>query len=428
MSPRTLIRSRRPLALGLVGIVAGTSLAACGSDSDSSDGAPAPSQTFSGAPFTVQINTAIDTTLADFAGTVAAVKAGARAINAAGGIQGREVVVKSCNTKVDPNQEVACARDTVKNKAVVTINSQILSRAGDYLAILDKAGIADLGADPIQPAFNQAANSYPTANSLGGLVSCTSPKMAELAGGKRVVSAYVDIPQSAPLADIIKRATEKQGLTYAGAIPFSPSATDFGPIVQKIDDLKADIVVMAAGVSQFASLFQEASLTGRKFSVCTAGNTNLAQVLAPLGKVADSMYLGLALPPLSSADDIPALKAYKKDMAAELKAGDKDADISGFKGAISQVQAWVGMKIIAQVGGAVQGEITPQSFRAQLQKTTFDGLGILPKIDFAKPQAFGDLTRIFNPYTSLQRWDSKLQNFRLVPDSQLNSASVMYGQ
>lgn len=426
MSPHTLIRSKRSLALGLVGALAATSMAACGSDS--SDSSPSDSQTFSGPPLTVQINTAIDTTLADFAGTVAAVKASARAINAEGGIQGREVVVESCNTKVEPNQEVACARDTVKNKAVVTIGSQILSRAQDYLDILGKAGIADLGADPIQPAFNQATNSYPTAYSIAGLASCTSPKMADLAGGKRVVSAYIDIPQSAPLAGIIEQTTKEQGLTYAGAVPFSASATDFGPIVQKIDDLDADVVVMAAGVAQFASLFQEASLTGRKFDVCTAGNTNLAQVLAPLGEAADRMYLGLALPPLSAADDIPALKEYKKDMAAELKSGDKEADISGFKGDISQVQAWVGMKIIAQVAGAVQGEITAQSFQAELNKTKFDGLGILPEIDFGKPNTYGDLTRVFNPFTSLQQWDSKLQNFKLVPDSKQDSAAVLAGQ
>jgi ABC-type branched-subunit amino acid transport system substrate-binding protein len=393
----------------------------------SADPTTATAASSTGKPITVAINTPINSAYGNFPGSVAAVKAVARAINASGGINGHKVNVVSCETQGDPNLEVGCARKSVAAGAVVTINSFIISNASGYLKELASAHVADLGSEVVSPQFAQASNVFPLTFGFGGFAACTSKAIAKDAGGNRFATYIAELPSSTPLLNFMKQGTKAQGNVWAGEANTPANVTDFTPIVQEVANLKPNVVIPGGGAQQFTPFLAAAESTGHQWSYCAFASGNLAKLLTPVGAAANSFYDGNALPTLAEVGSIPALKTFVSQMSAEAKAGDSAAAPTDKNFDWEMLQAWLAMQVFRQVATSINGPVTATTFMAALNKAKFSGMGIIPAINFAKPQTYGQFTRVFNPYTELERWNAKVGQFVTVPGSRINGAKVLFG-
>jgi ABC-type branched-subunit amino acid transport system substrate-binding protein len=412
---------RRGAALS-VAAVAATSLVAAASSFASTAKVK-----FTGKPYVVAVNTPIASPYGDFPGSVAAAKASARAINASGGINGHQVEVISCKTQGDPNLELGCARKTVAAGAIATINSFIFSNPNGYLDELQKAHTADIGSEIVVPQFAQAKNVFPLTFGFGAFADCTGKAMAKYAGGDRISTYIAELPSSTGLENFMIAGAKAQGTDWVGAAGTPATVTDWTPIVQEAANLKPNIVIPGGGAQQFGPFLTTALSLGDHWSYCAFASGNLSKRLAPLGAAANSFYDGNALPTLASENQIPELKVFAAQMKAEQNAGDSAAKVTGLGFDWEMLQAWLAMQVFDQVATSIHGTVTPAKFLAKINKAKFSGEGIIPAINFAKPQKYGPFTRVFNPTTELERWSAKLDEFVVIPHSTINGAKLLFG-
>jgi branched-chain amino acid transport system substrate-binding protein len=411
------------------------SVAACGSSSSSSTTAPAATAAartsngpkFSGPPIVISTETADHTAIASWGQIFAAVKAAAAAMNATGGINGHEVVVHTCNTNADPNQEVACARRAVSDGSVATVGNAIFLQNDQVEEVLAAAGIPDIASVAFTPKQLTLSNTFPIINVPTDEAACTAPAFTKEFGITKATGVLIGLAASAQLNSELPKYFKAlhNPIPVAPAIGFAQSTSDFTPIVQRISSEGANLLLLNTSIQTTSALASTSISLGKKWNFCGNFGNMSGKIALGLGSEAakTNLFQGDWFPPPTAAAQYPLVQQFVTQMKAEQAAGDTEADLGPANYLSGSMNAWLGMQVLKQAAESIHGPLTRQSMMTATETLKPD-LGNLASIDFSKPLGSGGLKRVFNPWTIAWKWDPTKRNWYLVPGIRVNALSA----
>lgn len=391
-------------------LAAGCSSSSSGSSSSSSSGGATAASTASssggstatGSPVVIYTSTLLNAPLGDIPQLSSAIKAGALAINKAGGLDGHQVVVKVCND-TDPNAELVCARNAAADKAIAFVSPVFLYNAAAVDKELEQYQIPNVGALTTQASEYTSPVYFPVDAPELTYQACPA-LMPQLTGMKKIAVIAINAPTNLGTVSRLEQTMKNIGSDYVGKVIVPPNTTDFSSAVQQLAGDGAQTVITQLTPSQVPGFLEAVSSLGKHFAVCTSSNQVPVGILAQLGAAASNVYLASGLPPTSAAANYPLLTEYTKELAAEAAAGDSSAvPVQGIP--VIQLRAWLGMQVLEQVAKSVHGPLTNLTLLAALNKATVNLGGVVPTLDFAKPNPAAGYARVFNPYATLVKWD-----------------------
>lgn len=415
--------------IGLLVLVATVGLAAgCGSDDNSGNATDTTAAGGGdGEPVRIYVNVPVNTEGYSLDDAIAGAQAAARAINEDGGLNGSDVEIVHCNTQVDPNQEVACARQADSEGAVATVASYPVADGAGYQRVLTEAGIPDIANAGTVPEAFLGDNTFTIDFAPGNYTACVVPALAEAAGSEKFGSASVDVPAAAPFTESVKASAEHHGFEYVGDVAMPIQGADASSLVQQLDRGDPGTAVLVLTEPQVVPFVTAASGLGKDWVFCASPTIATGNVMTSLGEAASRFYQGSPFQPLGAAGDNPELQRFIDEMKAEEEAGNEHASTDPKRFSLTSLRAWLGVQIVKAAAEQIDGQVTRENLLEAMNGLTWDGLGIVPEIDFSNPRSAGDYKRVFNANIYAQRWDAEALEWHPIPDAQVDAVDVIYG-
>jgi ABC-type branched-subunit amino acid transport system substrate-binding protein len=265
------------------------------------------------------------------------VEVAVKAINDAGGIDGRPVEATFCNDKFDPNEAAACARDAVAQGAVAVIGGTT-PNAGTILPILEEAGIPWLaGSGTAGPVELKSPVAYPINAGAPGMTIGAGTK-AVLLGGKKVVILAGENENSKIGGQQTALGVQAAGGT-SSTITVPLNAPDYAaPAAAALRD-NPDAVAIASTPEDAAKIVQALRQAG--YSGVVTGPSSLfpPSSITALGANAEGITVLSRLVPTTSTD-VPEIKEFVTQMTA----ADPQVRIDDLG-----LNAWTGVRLFAAV-------------------------------------------------------------------------------
>jgi hypothetical protein len=416
------VHSFRAGKILITAAVLAAAIAGCGGSSKSSSTASTTSSSaaakpsFTGKPIVVSVTSFGFTQIGSEAQAWAGAKAAARAIDAKGGIKGHELEIQTCNDNADPNGEVSCARQAVQSSAIAAAGDLTLFNDKGYLTELLHGGLSAVGDSTPLPTEYELPNAYPIDFSPGGLAQCASPAIRKLTGQTKIGTVVQDTPVTISNGGLIDAAAHVLGAGPAGKVVVPSGTSDFAPVIQQVSGLHTNLLGVVMSAPAFASFLATGTSAGHSYDVCSIDGLLSGDPLIKLASAAANFYLGGALPPPSAVTKYPGLKLFIADMKAEQAAGDSAASLTPANYLSTGLRAWLAVNVVAQVDGKLADPTSRAAFSAAIAKATdVTTDGILPPLNFTKPQSGGPFTRVFNTAAFLTKWDTTSKQFILPP-------------
>jgi ABC-type branched-subunit amino acid transport system substrate-binding protein len=359
-APRGRRSGTAVLAAGLL-----FALAACGSSSSgntpaastssapattSSSSAPstATSSAATGSPIKVMSFGQFQATNLSYPEGKSAIDAAAKAINAAGGINGHQLDVESCNDQGDPNVAAQCARKAVSDKDVAVLGSYS-QNAGQVLPILQAANIPYVGATAQSVTDTTSTVSFPL-EGLNQVVFGGVGYGATLVGCKKAGILIENYGTTTPLAI----ASITAGIQLGGGqiVKVENTGTnlpDYSPAISAIESAGGQCVATIMPPDQIAEVFQAMRQSANpKIQMINAQDTFSTALLKQLGSTANGMILSSSTypPTTTTVPEVPKL-------VAAIKQYEPGADISQFS-----IQGWGAMLLLQDVLKGISGTPT----------------------------------------------------------------------
>jgi ABC-type branched-subunit amino acid transport system substrate-binding protein len=347
-------------------------LAACGSSDDTTTtSTPAAATGASsattaskptGAPIKILVDTAVDQPYGSFPGVVGGANAAAKAINDAGGINGRPIETIACNNKADPNAAAGCMREAIKNDAVAVVGTELYGAA--LYPVLQKAGIpasfTPLTAIDLQSPVNHPITGATWTEWVG------VGRAAADAGAKTLAIAAVQIPGMDVVLDNVNAVAKSAGVEVVKTIPVPATATTFAATAKQLQSTGADAVALILSVPQSGSLIQAAQqLNYRPKWVISFGGHSV-QSLKSLSQLApDNLVAAATLPPASASDEFAGIKQFNEEMDAAFAAGDDNAKPDNREE--NAVYTWAFVHAVGQLAESIDGDVNAASITKALE-------------------------------------------------------------
>jgi branched-chain amino acid transport system substrate-binding protein len=370
---------RRAIRLALPAVVA-LSVAACdngntpSSGSDSSDAAAAK---LTGAPLKLMV-------VYESVGpsSVPEVREGAmgaaKAINAAGGIDGRPVQVIRCDTKADPNVATECGRRAVR-EGVVAMVGNITIYGNRFMPLMAQSKIASVGLEPATAADFTSPASFPIGGGAPVQFAGLGAALAA-AGAKKIVLARQDIPAAAGVAPFVNAGLKRFHLTMRDvAVP--PGAPDMSPYAAAALQRDTDGIVVTQADQDAVNFVQAVRQANPDVKIAlNAPSTD--KVNKALGNDAEGLIESGAV---TIALKNTAEKQYEKDMKA---AG--YTDLTGYR-----LPAYAAVRLVGTIADGLTNVTAPAVFDALRDGTNLQ-TGLTPPLQFTEG-GVAKLPRVFNP-------------------------------
>jgi branched-chain amino acid transport system substrate-binding protein len=368
------------LPLAAIAVVAALTLAACGSDKSDSDSnndaaakpAPTVKTDPSKPPVKVGLIVAVGTSISDQPSVRSAAEGGIAALNARGGMHGHEVKLVYCNDKADPNEAATCARQMVQEKVVAMVGGYSIFDANSE-PILQKAGIPQIGINPIAPQLFTADNIY--LPSAPALVSYRALVGFAAKQGLQPTSLIVsDTPGGHSLAKTADTTLQQAsgGKGFVDTVPLAPDTADFSPPAAALDAKKPKSAMEMVGIGQQKGLARALDSGGTQIKAFLSAPAFTTGDVKDLGSIGEKLITAQTYPPFSD----PAMAQFVKEMKAQEGTGDDNAALS--KMMPYGVDSWVGLQILDQMTDGMS-TITASSVKQALDKATSISVGDILK-------------------------------------------------
>jgi branched-chain amino acid transport system substrate-binding protein len=403
-------------------VLAVVALAACGTSSSSksssgtssSSGGAAATAAPKGTPILFGSVTTVNNPTVSNPGIFAALKAGAAAVNKAGGINGHPVKIWTCNAELNPSVELACARKAVAAGVIAMVgDGNALASFKTYGGILSSAGIADVSNTGPFPNGFEGSNTFPVTWPLSEFVPCTSPELAKIAGGKKVVDVTSSGPDATTLVPLFEGITKAVGLTFVKNISVPVTTSDYSSTVAAAEQSGANIVEMlllGGGPEAFVRASSEA---GAHYVICTAAGLTGEGGWGDAGSEANKLYIGGDFKPLTA--NVPGMKRFLSEMAAGSASGDSAASTSPTVFQDETMETWLGLQAAVQAAKTIQGPVTRTTFLAAMKKAKVSFGGIVPPVNFAAPAETPGATSLPFVQAFQHVWQSTAYLWKWVP-------------
>lgn len=301
-----------------------------------------------------------------------------------GGIDGRPVVVESCDDHGDPAKTTQCLNNLVDDGVVGFVNNSSLAFGANALPAMEQAGLVNMGGWPVSAA--EYASDYEFLTSPGA--SGSYPSLAVFAraqGAGTLAMMYSNTPSGQAASDQIEALWESLGGAEFTGVEFDPTAPDFTPAVSKVAQAEPDAVILAVGEGAAPRLFQAIEIAGIDAVVGATAAAGGEAVQSAAGAAMDGIHFSVAAVPADF--DREDAETYSEVMAEYAP----DTELSN-----QAAVAASGMMFAYDALSAIDGEITKESVLEQIQSTsTWDGFLVHGYDKATAPEA---LPAVGNPW------------------------------
>jgi branched-chain amino acid transport system permease protein len=253
-------------------------------------------------------------------------------INDAGGVNGAQVELVTCDSPNNPNQAITCLRKLANDDKVVAV-------VGPYYTGEMQAVVPILKDVKIPVIAYTPAASYPGLVEqsdwavLAGTDELSTVSMA-VDGYKRaypnvqkmvVVGDTQTAVTALTIKDVWPKVLPEKGMQILDTLTFQFATTDFGPIATRIKAAGADGIALSALSPAGPNLLQELERQGVKLPVVTSSHL---QTVPPLPKILGTTANGLVQTMFFTPDELqkPAVRAWAEEYQAAATAGNPGAD------------------------------------------------------------------------------------------------------
>jgi ABC-type branched-subunit amino acid transport system substrate-binding protein len=287
-------------------------------------------------------------------------EAAAKAINAKGGIAGRDLEVLNCNTREDENQAATCARDAVSEGVVAVVGSST-TKSNAVLPVLEQAGIASIPSFPITTEDYNSAVSFPISGGnleYGGAATLVTEEL----GLKKLGFVIRDAVSAEGGLKIATTSLEASGGTAGKVARLSATgATDVAPQIESASQ-GADAIELIVSQAQTSLVLRQTEQSGLDIPIVSIGAGLPDAEIASLGEAAEGYLAAGSSPPVQSDD--PSAVQFREEMKAN---GSEDVVDD------NSMLSWTTVHLLAEVAGGLD-EITADS--------VLEAMGSLDNFDF----------------------------------------------
>lgn len=312
------------------------------------------------------------------------VKAAANAMNKAGGMNGHQVEVLTCDDQGNPNQAATCARDAKSDGVLAVVGSFDPVGTAQTLPILNAEGIPYIGATSAEPIDYTSPNAWPLD---GGGAIAGYGLISDLIASK--CTSVVFLAPDTPLSDQTwasgKANFSAAGISYpSDYVKFTQGGVDFSPNVSKALSSHPDCLWLSSQPTDGSKLVQLIRQSNSTVKIFAAYQSVGPNALGDLGSAGNGIQVVSATPLPST--DTAAMREFKAQMAASGYASHEDA---------FAVTAWAGMQFVAL---ATKGMANPTAaaLTAKLPTMSDVTVGGYPSVDFTQPFASSVYPRLFD--------------------------------
>lgn len=396
--------------------IAGLLSAACGSsdDPDVGSGAGSTSSTvqLTGEPVKVMLMADLTVPAGSTPIKVATYKAAVAAVNATGGIKGRPLELDICDSASNPNSTEACARSAVSKKAPAVLSWGFAG--GSYVAVLEEAGIADIGNTLSAPLQFTSKVSFPLSAGGAGSVAgfgaiAVQLKCTRLAYIVSTSPAYAAAVKAT--AENVKKVAEAHKIAVGDLIQAPLGAPDFTPYIANAQQQKADCAIVQGSGADAVGMVKAARQANFSGKLISANAMFPPASVKSLGSLLDGLYADDVVWPASSPGDHKGVQQFVREIET----------YSSEPSFLSQDElAWAAVKLFAHVANKVE-TVDAASILAALNQLHDYDPGVAPVVSFDSPPPPGALgPRMFQPNVVI----GKFEGGKLVPQGFYNVATA----
>jgi ABC-type branched-subunit amino acid transport system substrate-binding protein len=382
------------MALGLLGAGCGSS----GSDS-SSEASTTPSEgggekekggeEATGTPITIGVITDATGggTSLGWPGLLTGGEAMAENLNAKGGVEGHPVEIKTCDTKLDPNEATKCAREMTSGVAIVFQWSAV---ADDQIVeVLEGAKVPSVPLLTQTPGVLQAPNAFPL--TVGAALYASQGLAAAEEGCKKPVIVGPDVPVLDGVIEQIQAGLKFGNGPKAGVVKYSPTTTDYAAFVAEVTGGGYDCMVAPVGEPPALAFFPLLEQSGKEIRIFSDDGTTITPATIKAAEPFMQSAIGASFfPPPND----PVWDEYKEIIAKYAEgeypymASVNLAEFAAFRIITEQIAPE-----ILKAGEEVDAATT----MAALEKASdVEVEGILPPLNFTKESELPMFPRAFN--------------------------------
>jgi ABC-type branched-subunit amino acid transport system substrate-binding protein len=361
----------RWLALGVVAVALSMAVQACGSDDSDSGSTSKPSTgttgassgggaTFTGEPVKLMMIGIPDNPNYSQPELFEAGQAGVSAINAAGGVNGHELILDTCDGNFDPNQEMECVKKTASGGYSALLGNLQFAEGAE----LDTLAAANVPA--IIQGDNKAANthpiSYPTPVAaswpIGNVIQAKND------GVKTVKIGWVNAPPGVNYLESVKSVAGTAGLDVIGDVSIEFTASEFTGIAATLAEGDPDGIMMLVADLQTVAIIKALKQGGYGGKIYVPVASLAPESAESLGSAGDGVRQSWAETPFTDTED-PLVQEFLADM--EQYAPDAALDDSS-------EQAWSGVYFFNEL---------------MKDATSFTGSDVIAALDAANGVTYG---------------------------------------
>jgi branched-chain amino acid transport system substrate-binding protein len=295
------------------------------------------------APYPLGIMTVFESPVLSLIDQVDAAEASVVAFNERGGVGGHCMELTTCDTELDPNGEVECARRFVDDGIVATVHDTTAANPTGVIEATLPAGLPRIGVAPGSEELS-AANAFPVG---GGGVGTTFMMFSALAraGHTEIALIHVDTPQVQALAGLLEPLLGAYGAELTEMIPVPQGTTDYQQFILAAQDSGADGVALALGEAEAVQVLRAAEQLDTDVVFSTSLGTFGQADAESFGDFAGQVLFNSEVPPATgSPDEWPILGDVITDLAAS---GRPELQRDQIKS--SSVRSWLAVYALVEV-------------------------------------------------------------------------------
>jgi ABC-type branched-subunit amino acid transport system substrate-binding protein len=292
---------------------------------------------------------AVATPIQNYPDAEAGAKAAARAINARGGIKGRQIEITVCNQQSNANVAAACARRAAEENFTAVVGEAHNLNAFT-LPILTANKIPSIGLTPFGTVADWSSPySFPLHAGNPGSTMGLVYAFKQL-GQKRIAIVPIETATALAQAKLVKNTIGAAKLTYAGTIAIPQGITDYGPYAQRLREMRADAAIIIMGPAQTTPLVRTTASIGYRVRWGHNAGSIGEPEAASMGSLAEGMLIAGNYPSYHDTQ-FAGIRRFNEEMAA---AGYKDDPIYFRQIGIN---AWLSVYAVQALAATMTGEI-----------------------------------------------------------------------
>lgn len=212
-------------------------------------------------------------------------------INAAGGIDGRKVVIDFQDSQNDPSQATTIAQRFISDDKINAVIGDFSSSTSTVASPLyQRAGLLQLGITNSAPDFTKTGD-FIFSPAVTSNVEARVTENFAAGYGDKIAVVYINTDFGKSFADIFADEAKKRGQEIVLSTGVEETSTDFKPVLLQVNDAKPDVVVFLTYYKTTALLVQQAQQVGLNQTIVVMGANYSAEYLELASAAAEGTVL-----------------------------------------------------------------------------------------------------------------------------------------